>query len=322
MDRRTFLGMAATFGLAAAAFPVRAQNYPSRPVKVIVPFPAGGPLDLVARAVADRLSDRLKQTFILENRPGAAGNLGTDAVAKATPDGHTLLVVLGTTLAANRWLYPSLPFDPVNDLRPLSILTRNSLMLVAHPSVPVGSVAEFVAYAKKEPISYAHAGRGSPGHLVMEYFRLRAGFPADPVPYRGNAPLVTDLLGGQIKFAFVNTAGLVQHVRDGRLKGLAISSHNRSELAPAVPTVAESGYPDFHTESYFVMLAPAGIPEPVAVLLEREIQNAINTPDVAQKFRTQDLTVVGSTAAAARARLDADSELWRDVVKATNLQAS
>jgi len=307
-------------GLGVTAFPALAQAYPARPVKLIVPFPAGGPLDIVGRAIGDKLAASLKQPFILENRAGAAGNLGTEAVAKAAPDGHTLLIVLGTTLTANPWLYKALPFDPVKDLRPLSILTRNSLMLAVHPSVPVNSVAELVAFARKQPISYAHAGRGSPGHLVMEYFRLKAGFEADPVPYRGNAPLVTDLLGGQIKLAFVNTAGLVQHVRDGRLKGLAISSSTRSEMAPAVPTVAESGYPGFEVGSHFVMLAPAGVPESVAVLLEQQVRAATSSLGFADKFRAQDIAVVGSSAAEAREFLRADTALWARIAKDANLR--
>jgi tripartite-type tricarboxylate transporter receptor subunit TctC len=277
---------------------------------------------MVARAVGDGLAASLKQPFILENRAGAAGNLGTEAAARAMPDGYTLLIVLGTTLTANRWLYEPLPFDSLNDFRPLSILTRNSLMLVAAPPVPVNSTAELVALAKTQPISYAHAGRGSPGHLTMEYFRLKAGFQANPVPYRGAAPLVTDLLSGQIHCAFVNTAAVIQHVREGRLKGLAVSATDRSQLAPNVPTIVESGYPNFRVESHFVMLAPASVPESVADLLEREVQSLTRSAAFADRFRSQDLVVVGSSGAEARTRLDADSNLWRDVIKATNMRAS
>src|SRR5262245_29702565 len=296
------------------------ETYPSRPIKLIVPFPAGGPLDLVGRLVTEKMAATLKQPFIFENKAGAGGNLGSEAVAKAAPDGYTLLLTLGTTLSVNPWLYKKLPFDPQADLRPLSILSSNSQMLVVHPSVPVNSIAEFVALAKKEPVAYAHAGHGSPGHLVMEYFRITAGFKSTPVPYRGNAPLVTDLIAGQIKFGFVATAGVIQHVREGRLKGLAISTSQRSHLAADVPTVAESGYPDFKVETTFVLLAPAGIPEPIAELLEREVRAALKAPDVQEKLRAQDLGSVGSTGAEAKARIKADSELWGSVVKAANMQ--
>jgi tripartite-type tricarboxylate transporter receptor subunit TctC len=270
--------------------------------------------DQIDRAVPGRWSARHRQPR------GRRQARGEPEAARPTPDGHTLLIVLGTTLTANPWLYKSLSFDPVKDFRPLSILTRNSLMLAAHPSVPASSVAELVAYAKQQPVSYAHAGRGSPGHLVMEYFRLKAGFEADPVPYRGNAPLVTDLLGGQIKLAFVNTAGLVQHVRDGRLKGLAISSSTRSELAPAVPTVSESGYPGFEVGWHFVMLAPAGVPDSVAVLLEQHLRAATSSPGFADKFRAQDIEVIGSNAAEARAFLREDTALWARIAKDANLR--
>jgi tripartite-type tricarboxylate transporter receptor subunit TctC len=321
MNRRCFLRSATAFGLGAMVHPALAQTYPARSVKVIVPFPAGGPLDLVARAVGEKLAISLKQPFIIENRAGAAGNLGTEAAAKSAPDGHTLLIVLGTTLTVNPWLYKSLPFDPVKDFRALSILTRNSLMLVVHPSMPVNSVAELVSMAKQKPMSYAHSGHGSPGHLAMEYFRLKAGFPAVPVPYRGNAPLVTDLLGGHVKVAFVNTAGLIDHVRNGRLKGLAVSAMERSELAPTVPTVSESGLTDFEVESHSFLLVPSGVPEPIAVLLEREARTAIMSGDLVAKLRASDMIAVGSTSVEARARLGADSKLWRNIVQAANMKA-
>ena len=185
---------------------------------------AGGPLDIVARAIADKLSISLKQPIVIENRPGAGGNIGTEVVARAAPDGYTLGMVLGTTLTVNPSLYKKLPFDPDKDFRPLSIVTTTGNMLVVHPSVPVNSVAEFVAYAKaaaarKEPITYASGGNGTPGHLAMEYFRLHAGFEAIHVPYRGNAPMVIDLVAGQVKVGFVASAGMMDHVQAGRLKG-------------------------------------------------------------------------------------------------------
>jgi tripartite-type tricarboxylate transporter receptor subunit TctC len=285
-----------------------------------VPFPAGGPLDIAARSVADKLTASLKQNIIVENRPGAAGNLGSDLVAKSAPDGHTLLATLSTTLTVNPSLYKSMPFDPQRDLRPISILTSNSQTLVVHPSVPVKSVKEFVAFATKEPVSYAHAGHGSPGHLVMEYFRLKAGFKAIPVPYKGNAPLVNDLVAGHIKFGFVATAGVLPHVTAGRLKALAISSPQRSQLTPDVPTIAESGYPDFSMETYFVLAAPAGLPDQIATVLEREVQSALKAPDLDARWRKIDMVPVGSTGSAASARIKADLALWADVVKAANMR--
>jgi tripartite-type tricarboxylate transporter receptor subunit TctC len=309
------LGLAAAIAAAAPA-----QDYPARPVKVIVPFAAGGPLDLVARGLGDKLAARLKQPFVVENRPGAGGNIGTDAAAKAAPDGHTLLAVLSGTLTANPALYAKLPFSPETDLRPISLLTTSTQMLVVHPTVPVHSVAEFVALAKREPISYAHAGPGSGGHLAMEYFRLMARFEAVQVPYRGNAPLVVDLVGGQVKAGFVATAGVLAHVRAGRLRGLAISSVKRSPLAPEVPTTAEAGYPDLKLNTYFVLLAPAKTPPPIVALLEREARAALEAPDLQAKFRAQDIEPLGSTAAEARAALRDETALWADIVRRGNLR--
>jgi tripartite-type tricarboxylate transporter receptor subunit TctC len=308
-------------GLAVGVVPALAQSYPTRPVKVVVPFAAGGPLDLVGRAVFEKLSERLKQPFVLENRTGAGGNIGTDAVTKAAADGYTLLFVLSGTLTANPALYRKLPFNVEKDLRPISLLVASTQMLVVHPSVPVNTLAEFVAYAKKQPLAYAHAGPGSGGHLAMEYFRTMAGgFETVQVPYRGNAPLVVDLVAGQVKAGFVSTAGVIQHVRDGRLKGLAISSTVRSALAPNVPTTAEAGYPDFKLGTYFVLLAPAGVPDAIAGLLEREVRAVLKSPELKERFRPQDIEMVGSDAAAARAFLREDTALWARIAKQANLR--
>ena len=297
-----------------------AQTYPARPVKVVVPFAAGGPLDFVGRAVFDKLSAKLKQTFVMENRTGAGGNIGTEAVAKAAPDGYTLLLVLSGTLTGNPAMYRKLPFNVEKDLRPITLLTSNTQMMVVHPSLPVNTLAEFVAYAKKQPITYAHAGPGSGGHLAMEYFRTMAGFETVQVPYRGNAPLVIDLVAGQVKAGFVATAGVIQHVRDGRLRGLAISGATRSPLAPDVPTTAEAGYPDFKLQTYFVLLGPAGLPNVIADLLEREVREAMRSPDLQDKFRAQDIGVVASTTAVARDFLRADTALWARIAKEAKLQ--
>src|SRR5262245_54258090 len=299
----------------------RADNYPSRPVKVIVPFPAGGPLDIVARAASDKMSASLKQPFIIDNRAGAGGNLGTEAAAKAVPDGYTLLTVLSSTLTVSPALYKKLPYDPERDLRPLSLMTSSSQMLVVHPSVPVDSVAEFVTFAKKAPLQYVHAGVGSSGHLAMEYFRLQAGFETVQIPYRGNALLVTDLVAGQVKTGFIATAGVVQHVREGRLKGLAVSSTKRSPLVPNVPTAAEAGYPDFKVDTYFVILGPAGLPDTIADLLEREVRRALKSPDLVEKLRAQSIETVGTSGAEARAWLQAETKIWAGIAKAANMQA-
>jgi tripartite-type tricarboxylate transporter receptor subunit TctC len=304
-------------GLADAGF---AQSYPNRPIKLIVPFAAGGPLDQVGRGLADKLTASLKQTIVIENRVGAGGNIGTEAAAKSTPDGYTLLLVLSGTLVANPAVFSKLPFAPERDFEPISLLTATSQMLVVHPSVPVNSVAEFVAYARKNPITYAHAGPGSGGHLAMGYFRLLAGFSGTPVPYRGNAPLMTDLAAGQVQSGFIASAGAIPHVRAGRLKGLAISSDKRSPLAPDVPTVAEAGFPQMKLNTWFVLLAPAKTPPAIVALLEREVQKAVTLPDLREKWRASDIEPVGSSAAEARASLKKETALWADIVVRAKLQ--
>jgi len=190
---------------------------------------------------------------------------------------------------------------------------------VVHPSVPVNSVAELITYAKKQPISYAHGGPGTPGHLCMEYFRLLAGFETIPVPYRGNTQLAMDLAGGQIKFGFVGTSGVLPHVRAGRLKGLAVSSRTRSPIAPELPTIAESGFPEFEFETYYVFAAPAGLPDSVTALLEREVREALTSRDLRDKLRAQDILVEWTGSADTKTRIAADAKLWAKVVKATGM---
>jgi len=301
-----------------------ADNYPSRPVKIVVPFPPGGPSDFTARLLAEKLAASLKQPFIVENRPGASGNIGTDAVAKAEPDGYTLLLVPETPLTVNPGLYPKLPFDPVKDFATISIAAGFSLMLVVHPSVPVASVAEFVAYArslKDKPVLYGSGGgRGDPGHLTMEYFRLQAGFEAVHVPYKGNAEVVMGLVGGQIQAGFLATPGVLQLAQEGRLKALAVSSLQRAPLAPQIPTIEESGYPKFEVGFYQVVSAPKGVAEPIHALLEREIQQAMQVPDVQARLRAQALDPVGNSAAEAQVMLTSAAERWQSVIKTSKIK--
>jgi tripartite-type tricarboxylate transporter receptor subunit TctC len=296
-----------------------AQSYPTQPIKLIVPFAAGGPLDLVGRSLSDKLAASLKQPVIIENRVGAGGNIGTEAAAKSPPDGHTLLLVLSGTLVANPAVFKKLPFDPSNDFEPISLLTETSQMLVVHPSVPVSTAKEFVAYAKTHPITYGHAGPGSGGHLAMGYFSLLTGFAGTPVPYRGNAPLMTDLAAGQVQSGFIASAGAIPHLSNGRLKGLAISSAKRSPLAPNVPTTAEAGYPEMKLNTWFVLLAPAKTPADIRSLLEREVRAIVRMPDVQTKWRASDIEPLGSSAAEAKRELKVETALWADIVRRAKL---
>jgi tripartite-type tricarboxylate transporter receptor subunit TctC len=309
-------------GLGTSA---HAQSYPSRPVRIVVPFPPGGPLDLTTRLVAEKLTVSLKQPFVVENRPGAAGNIGTASVAKASGDGYTLLLVLDTPLTVNPWLYAKLPFEPVRDFAPISTVASFSLMLVAHPSMTVNTVSEFVAHArarKDRPLIYGSGGApGSPGHLAMEYLRMQAGFTGVHVPHKGNAEVVISLVGGQVESGFLATPGVLQNVRDGRLKAFAVSSPRRTPLAPDVPTMAESGFPGFEVRFFLMMLAPASTPESIRAVLEREVQTAMQSPDVREKLRLQDLEPIGSTGAETKDLIKTTGERWRSVIKSANIRA-
>jgi tripartite-type tricarboxylate transporter receptor subunit TctC len=316
--------MATGYGIALAGAAVE-QPYPNRAIKLVVPYVAGGPTDIVARAIADKLSISLRHPIVTENRPGAGGNIGTEAVVKSPPDGHTLGLLVNTTLTVNPSVYKKLPFNPDKDIRPISIVATTGQILVVHPTVAVRSVADFVAYAKaatarKEPVTYASAGNGTPSHLAMEYFRLHAGFEATHVPYRSVAPMVIDLLAGQIKIAFVGSAGMADHIREGRLRGLGVSHASRLLLTPDIPTIAESGYPGFTIETYQVMISPTGISEPVVGLLERELQAALNSSDLIERFRLMDIVPLGLAGVGARQRIKDDTQTWAKIVAATNMR--
>jgi tripartite-type tricarboxylate transporter receptor subunit TctC len=315
-----FMGAASLWGVSAGV----AQEYPSRSVKLLVPFPAGGPLDFTARLLADRLTATLKQPFVVENRPGASGNLATEAVAKAAPDGYTLLFVLETPLTVSPSLYPKLGYDPQREFTPIATAARFSLTLAVHPSVPVNSAAQFVAYAharKDRPVIYGSGGgRGDPGHLTMEYFRMQAGFQAVHVPHKGNAQVVMNLVGGQIEAGFLATPGVLPHVEDGRLKALAVSSAQRAPLAPQIPTLAESGYPGFEVGFYQSLLAPAGLAEPIRAVLEREVREALRSPELQARLRAAALEPVNATGAETAVLLKAAAERWHTVITTAKIE--
>ena len=317
-----FLVGTATLGLATE---VLAQTYPSRPVKIVVPFPAGGPLDLTTRLLAEKLASSMMQPFVVENRPGGAGNIGTAAVAKASGDGYTLLLVLDTPLTVNPWMYAKLPFDSDRDFASISTVASFSLTLVAHPSMPANTVAEFVAHAKAnsdQPLIYGSGGGpGSPGHLTMEYFRMQAGFTGIHVPHRGNAEVVVSLVGAQVQAGFLATPGVLQNVRDGRLKAFAVSGSRRAPLTPDIPTMVESGYPGFEVGFYMMLLAPASIPEPIRAAIEREVQTAMQSPELRERLRAQALEPMTSTGAETRALINSTAERWRSVVKSANIRS-
>ncbi len=286
--RRFALACAAAAAAWTWSAPVaHAQAFPAKPIKLIVNFPPGGAADVIGRSVAQALTEQLKQQVVVENRPGANGNLGADAVAKSPADGYTLLMSSAGAVTVNPFLYANMPFDPVKDLTPVASAARVLVFLMAHPSVPVSNAREFFAYVKANPgkLSYASAGSGSSPHLAAEMMKRQLGLFAVHVPYRGAAPALTDLLAGQVQFMFDPGPGL-RHAKDGKLKLLAVGSPKRASAYPDLPTLAESGVSGFDADSIFGFFAPGATPVAVVNQLHDEINKALATPKVADAIRS------------------------------------
>jgi tripartite-type tricarboxylate transporter receptor subunit TctC len=289
--KRSKLARSALSTVAAAlcllATGAMAQSFPTKPLRLIVNFPPGGAADVIGRSVAQALSEQLKQQVVVENRPGANGNLGADAVAKSPADGYTLLMSSAGAVTVNPFLYPNMPFDPVKDLTPVASAARVLVFLMANPGVPANNVKEFIAHVKANPgrLSYSSAGSGSSPHLAAEMMKKQLGLFAVHVPYRGAAPALTDLLAGQVQFMFDPGPGL-RHAKDGKLKLLAVGSPQRASAYPDVPTLAESGLPGFDADSIFGFFAPGATPPAVVSQLHDEINKALATPRVTAAIKT------------------------------------
>ena len=320
--RRQFLHLAA----GAAALPAvsriaRAETYPSRPVRFIVGYAPAGGNDIVARLIGQWLSERLGQTFIIENRPGAGTNIATEAVVNAPPDGYTLLLV-GVPNAANATLYGNLKFNFIRDIAPVAGVSRGPLVLVVNPSVPATTVPEFVAYAKANPgkINMASAGIGSGSHLAGELFKMIAGVNLVHVPYRGNGPALTDLLAGQVDVLFPTLASCIEYIRTGKLRGLAVTTGMRSDALPDLPTVAES-VQGYETSGWYGVGVPNGTPAEVIDKLNREINAGLADPKMKAQFADLGSTVLpGSPADFGRLIAD-ETEKWGKVIRAANIKA-
>ena len=284
----------ALVALVALAQPAAAQAWPAKPLRIVVNFPPGGAADVIARAVAPGLGEALGQQVVIENRPGAGGNIGADAVAKVPADGYTLLMSSGGTVSINPHIYAKMSYDPVKDLQPVAAAARVLVFLVVRPELPVKNVAEFVAYARANPgrLSFGSPGNGSSPHLAAEMFKRDTKTFMVHIPYRGAAPALTDLLGGQIDFMFDPGIGL-QHVRSGKLRLLGIGSPKRSPLFPDAPTLDEAGLKGFDADSWFGFYAPAGVPQDIITRLNREINRILQTPAVKDR-----ITGLGGEAAA------------------------
>ena len=316
---RTALAFAAALILAA---PLAAQDYPARPVRVVVPAAPGGTVDILARSISQPLSERLGQPVVVENRPGGGTNVGNEAVAKSPPDGYTLLLA-GPTLATNPALFAKLGYDPQRDLAPITLMASVGNVLVVNPGVPAGSVKELVALARAQPgtLNFASAGTGSSGHLAGELLKALAGIDIVHVSYKGAAPAHTDLLAGQVQMMFDNIPAALPQVRGGKLKALAVTGRERSALMPDLPTMVEAGVPEFESSAWFGLLAPAGTPAPVIQRLHRDVTAILAEPAVRERLANQGYVIVAGTPEEFRRYIDAETVRWSRIIRGAGIKA-
>jgi tripartite-type tricarboxylate transporter receptor subunit TctC len=301
-----------SLGLAAST---SAQQYPVKPVRIIVPFPPGQATDILARLLADQLSKSLGQQFIVDNRPGAGGSLGTDAAAKAPPDGYTLVMATIATFGINPSLYPKLGYDPLKDFAPISNLGLTPQTLVASPKSNFNSLKELVAAAKAGELNYASSGNGSASHLTMELFRSAAGVKLNHVPFKGSPEAQTQVFSGEIPIMFDAIPGVLAPIKSGKLKALGIASPKRSPFLPDLPTIAEQGYPGFEAVGWIGIAAPARTPEPILKMLQAEIAQALEQPDTKKRLSELAFIAVGDTPEQFAAFIKAENAKWAKAVK-------
>jgi tripartite-type tricarboxylate transporter receptor subunit TctC len=313
---RLFLGILLLWAGWAAA-----QTYPAKPIRYIVPFPPGGSSDLIARAIAPKMSEKLGQPIVVENRPGAGGMLGVDVVAKAAPDGYTIGLAAAGALSSNIHLYPTMPFHPEKDLAPISNLAMIPFFLVAHPSA-ASSVKELIAQAKAKPgaLSYGHGGQGSTMHLAGELLNMLARVNVQAVPYKGSGPVSSDVLGGQVPYGVVDVPSAISNVRAGKLRALAVTSKTRIAAAPDVPTFEEAGVPGYEAVGWFGSVAPAGTPREIIQRLNQETRNALALPDVRQRAIDSGTEPLTTTPEEFAAYIREETKKWGEVVKAANIK--
>jgi tripartite-type tricarboxylate transporter receptor subunit TctC len=291
--------------------------YPNRPIRMLVGFAPGGGTDTTARALTPELGKRLGQQIIVDNRPGAAGNIATEIITKAPADGYTILMGTIAALAINPTLYGNLPFDPLKDLAPVTQAVDSTNILVVHPTVQAKSVKELIALAKTKSLNGGSSGIGGAGHLALELFNVSAGTKITHVPYKGGGPAMTDLLGGQINLIFATAASAVPHVQSGKIRALAVTTTKRSKLVPDLPTVAEAGLPGFEANNWYGVVVPAKTPKPVIDRLHKEFTAVLNMPEIREILFRQGLDSAPSTPQAFGAYIKAETAKWAKVIKAS-----
>ena len=304
--------------LCADAATAQVQEYPTRTIRVVVPFSPGGAVDGPMRLIAQELGKRLGQAVVVENKPGAGATIGTDAVAKAAPDGYTLLLASKTN-AISATLYSKLPFEPMDDFTPITLIGREPGVVVVNPSLPVTTLSQFIAYVKERPgkVDYASSGNGSGQHLFAALLASKTGMKMNHVPYRGSGQATTDLLSGVVAMAIPGTAGMVGHIKAGKLRALAVTGARRSPQLPNVPTVMESGVPDYEAYVWMGLLAPKGTPPPIINRLNRELVAVLGENEVKHYMATAGIEIVGSTPAEFGTFFRAEKDLWAKVIRDT-----
>jgi tripartite-type tricarboxylate transporter receptor subunit TctC len=297
--------------------------YPVKPIRLVVPFAPGGSTDTIARLIGQKLDEALGQQVIIDNRPGAGGNLGVDYVAKSAPDGYTLIFGHVGTFGFGPSLYAKLPYDPIRDFAPVALFAMVPNMLVVHPSLPANSVKELVALARARPgqLNYGSSGNGSASHLATEYFKLLSKTDITAIPYKGTGPLVTDLIAGQTSLTITGVPPLYPHVQSGRLRALAVGSVKRLPLLPSLPTIAEAGVPDYESSTWFGPLAPAKTPREIIVRLNVELMKMLQRPDVRARFAAEGIEALGSTPEEFGTYIKSEIERWSRVIKAAGVRS-
>lgn len=296
---------------------VLAEVYPSKPIRIVAPFPPGGPADILSRIIGHKLSQSWGQQVIVDNRPGAGGNIGADLVAKAAPDGYTLLLGFVGTHAINASLYAKMPYDNVKDFEPVSQIAAVTIVLVVHPSVPALSIKELIALAKSKPgqLTFGSPGNGTPQHLAGQLFNTMADVDMLHVPYKGAVPALTDLLGGQVSMIFSSMPPALPLVKTGKIRALGVTSATRSPATPAIPTITESGLPGYEVNNWYGILAPRGTPKEIVSKLNAEIVKILNMPDVKESLAVQGAEPVSGTPEQFAAYIKAETEKWAKIVK-------
>jgi tripartite-type tricarboxylate transporter receptor subunit TctC len=306
--------------LAVAAFQASAQTYPSKPVRLVNPFPPGGPLDILGRVLSERLGTAFGRPVLVENKPGAAGNIGAAEVAKSAPDGHTLLLTLFSIITSNPHLYDRLPFDPLKDFAPVTALAGSDSVLIAHPAVPAASVRELIAFAKANPgkLNYSSAGKASPGHLTAEFFGRRSGVQLTHVPYKGNAEAIRGVLAGETQLMFTPTTGALPHIKSGRLKVLAVYLTEQVDELPGVPSL--EGFDQKTLPFWYGLLAPAGTPRDVVARVNAETVKALKDPQVERTLRAGRIFPIGNSPEEFGAMMREGYAAWGRVIRETGVK--